>query len=231
MTGHAGRAPRPLSGLVWPPCERTFRRVFTSADGTAVNDAVHCYLAAVPASGQQELPGATRHEREQRRAAAQARTPPVPGLLPQAATDGKAVRGATRPDGTRVHLLWAFHAGQGRTLAQREVGACASAATPARPGATGRRKRSPTPSPACRRAGRTPPPGHPRPPALEHREPRALRPRRRPEGQDRQHARHLAALRNLVIGAFRKVGHANIAHARRYYARDDQRIPALYGYA
>jgi predicted transposase YbfD/YdcC len=41
----------------------------------------------------------------------------------------------------------------------------------------------------------------------------------------------LAALRNLVIGAFRKAGHANIAHARRYYARDDQRILALYGYA
>jgi predicted transposase YbfD/YdcC len=42
---------------------------------------------------------------------------------------------------------------------------------------------------------------------------------------------NLAALRNLVIGAFRKAGIANIAHARRYYARDDQRILALYGYA
>ena len=36
-----------------------------------------------------------------------------------------------------------------------------------------------------------------------------------------------AAIRNLVIGAFRSVGYANIAHARRYYGRDDQRIPAL----
>jgi hypothetical protein len=42
---------------------------------------------------------------------------------------------------------------------------------------------------------------------------------------------NLAALRNLAIGAFRKAGHANIAHARRYYARDDQRVLALYGYA
>lgn len=40
-----------------------------------------------------------------------------------------------------------------------------------------------------------------------------------------------AAIRNLAIGAFRRTGFANIAHARRYYARDDQRILALYGYA
>jgi hypothetical protein len=40
-----------------------------------------------------------------------------------------------------------------------------------------------------------------------------------------------AAIRNLTIGAFRRVGFANIAHARRYYSRDDQRILALYGYA
>lgn len=40
-----------------------------------------------------------------------------------------------------------------------------------------------------------------------------------------------AGIRNLVTGAFRKKGHANIAAARRYYGRDDQRILALYGYA
>ena len=33
-----------------------------------------------------------------------------------------------------------------------------------------------------------------------------------------------AAIRNLVTGAFRRAGFANIAHARRYYGRDDQRI-------
>lgn len=31
--------------------------------------------------------------------------------------------------------------------------------------------------------------------------------------------------------AARKAGFADIAHARRYYARDDQRILALYAYA
>lgn len=39
-----------------------------------------------------------------------------------------------------------------------------------------------------------------------------------------------AAIRNLVIGAFRRAGYASIAHARRCYGRDEQRIPALYGY-
>ena len=55
-------------------------------------------------------------------------------------------------------------------------------------------------------------------------------------GEDLQHVRAgnqpnaYAAIRNLVIGAFRRAGYANIAHARRYYGRDDQRILALYGY-
>jgi hypothetical protein len=39
-----------------------------------------------------------------------------------------------------------------------------------------------------------------------------------------------AAIRNLVTGAFRRAGFANIAHARRYYGRDERRILALYGY-
>ena len=68
----------PLTGQVRPPCERTFRRVFIKADDGAVNDAVHGYLAAVPAGQPGRLPEATRHEREQRRAAAQPRKPPVP---------------------------------------------------------------------------------------------------------------------------------------------------------
>ena len=40
-----------------------------------------------------------------------------------------------------------------------------------------------------------------------------------------------AAIRNLVTGTLRHAGYANIAHARRYYGRDDKRILALYGYA
>ena len=47
----------------------------------------------------------------------------MPGLLPQAAADGKTTRGAVRPDGSRVHLLSAFHVTEGRTMAQREMDA------------------------------------------------------------------------------------------------------------
>ena len=291
----------PLSGLVRPPCERTFRRIFSKAGGAAVNDAVHGCLAAMPQAGRDDLPEAACREREQRRAAAQALKPPVPGLLPQAAADGKAVRGATRPDGTQVRLLSAFHVGEGRTLAQREVGAktneipelapalegldltgmvitldalhaqreaarlitedhgaryvmfvkanqppsshesplssraptansatargprrekatgegsaapsapppptastgpdpprsCASAATPAQLTATGPRKEVAYAITSLPPTSPAPSPGHPRPAALEHREPGALRPRRhlprgRPESPDRQHAR------------------------------------------
>jgi hypothetical protein len=39
-----------------------------------------------------------------------------------------------------------------------------------------------------------------------------------------------ATIRNAVTGVFRRAGFANIAHARRYYGRDDQRILSLYGY-
>jgi hypothetical protein len=77
----------------------------------------------MPAAAPEELPEVARHEREQRRAAAAAREPAVPGLLPQAAADGKTARGAVRPDGSQVHLLSAFHVTEGRTMAQREVDA------------------------------------------------------------------------------------------------------------
>lgn len=40
------------------------------------------------------------------------------------------------------------------------------------------------------------------------------------------HPSAYAAIRNLAIGAFRRAGYANVAHARRYYGRDDQRILA-----
>jgi predicted transposase YbfD/YdcC len=310
----------PLTGQVRAPCERTFRRVFIKAGDGAVNDAVHGYLAAVP-------------------------KPPVPGLLPQAATDGKAMRGATRPGGGRVHLMSAFHVGEGRTLAQREVGAKTNEIPELRPTLEGldlkgmvitldalhaqqdaarlitqdhgahyimfvkanqptllaqvtaalsgtdgqfagaswseegkghgrRERRSIRTAPATGigwwpgsaqvmriRRDTGPTHGHwatkeiayaitslpgglagPRHLATHARlhwsvENRGHYVRDVTFREDAQKARtgnmpaSLAAIRNLVIGAFRKAGYANIAHARRYHARDDRRILALYGYA
>ena len=115
-----GGRPDPLTGRTWPPSTRTFRRVFGKISADAFNQALYDYLEAMPAGG---LPSAARREREQRRAAAAAREPAVPGLLPQAAADGKTARGAVRPDGSQVHLLSAYHVTEERTMAQREVDA------------------------------------------------------------------------------------------------------------
>jgi predicted transposase YbfD/YdcC len=118
-----GGRPDPLTGRVRPPSTRTFRRVFARIDADALNQALYGFLEAMPPAAPGELPQVTRHEREQRRAAAAAREPAVPGLLPHAAADGKTARGAVRPDGSQVHLLSAFHVTEGRVMAQREVGA------------------------------------------------------------------------------------------------------------
>jgi hypothetical protein len=40
-----------------------------------------------------------------------------------------------------------------------------------------------------------------------------------------------AGIRNLVTGAFREKGHANIAAVRRCYGRSDKQVLALYGYS
>ena len=118
-----GGRPDPLTGRVRPPSTRTFRRVFAKINADALNQALYGFLEAMPPAGPEELPEVTRHEREQRRAAAAARQPAVPGLLPHAAADGKTTRGAVRPDGSQVHLLSAFHVTESRTMAQREVDA------------------------------------------------------------------------------------------------------------
>ena len=53
----------PWTGTVRPPCERTFRRVFSKADAAALNDAVHGYLAAIPQASPDALPEAAQRER------------------------------------------------------------------------------------------------------------------------------------------------------------------------
>ncbi len=118
-----GGRPDPLTGRVRPPSTRTFRRVLARIDADALNQALYAILEVMPTAAAEDLPEITRHEREQRRAAATARQPAVPGLLPHAAADGKTARGAVRPDGSQVHLLSAFHVTEGRVMAQREVGA------------------------------------------------------------------------------------------------------------
>jgi len=338
-----GGRPDPLTGRVWPPSTRTFRRVFAKINADPLNQALYGFLEVMPSAAPEELPEVTRHEREQRRAAAAAREPAVPGLLPQAAADGKTARGAVRPDGSQVHLLSAYHVTGSRTMAQREVDAKTNeipgllpmleglnldgmvitadalhgqretarkiredlgahyvlfikANQPSLLGAitarlTGtdaefadttwtdqgeghgrREKRTIRTAPADgidwphaaqvlrirRDTGPTRGPWDSKeiaygitslPAALAGPRHLAIYARQHWAIENREHyVRDVtfredaqktrtgsqpnahAGIRNLVMGAFRRKGHANIAAARRYYGRDDQRILALYGY-
>ena len=323
------------------PSARTFSRVFAKIDAEAFNAAMHGYLDALDGVPARPLPQVTGHEREQRRAA---ETGPAPaGLLPQAAADGKTMRGAVRPDGSQVHLLSVFDVTAGHARAQREVDAKTNEipelehvtagldltgtvltldalhtqvetarritedehghylmiikgnqpslldavhATLAGPDSdfaastwaqhnTGhgrRERRSIRTAPATgidwphaaqlmrirRDTGPTRGPWTHKeiaygitslpadlagPRHLAHNarahwgiENREHYVRDKTFGEDQQKVRTgnqpnaFAAIRNLVTGAFRHAGYANIAHARRWHGRDDQRILALYGY-
>jgi predicted transposase YbfD/YdcC len=332
----------PWTRRIRPPGTRTFSRIFENIDAGAFNAALYGYLAVLPASPPGALPSITLHEREQRRAAAA--EPDPPGLLEQAAADGKTVRGAVRPDGSQVHLLSVLNTATGRVRAQREIDAktneipelapaiahldligtvvtldalhthtetarhlvehkhahylmiikgnqpgllnavqaalagpdtdfAATAWTQEGTGhgrherrsirtapATGiswphaaqilriRRDTGPTHGPRAHKDiayGITSLPADLASPrhlaiyarnhwAIENREHYV---RDKTFSEDLQQVRTgnqpnaYATIRNLVIGTLRHAGHANIAHARRYYGRDDQRILALYGYA
>ncbi|GAA3441924.1 transposase family protein [Planomonospora venezuelensis] len=88
----------PLTGRHLVPSERTFRRVLADLDADALDAAIAAYTADVvsglaPAPHIPQAPEPA--EREQRRAARRPRAHPAPdGLLPGAALDGKACRGA-----------------------------------------------------------------------------------------------------------------------------------------
>lgn len=106
------------------PSERTFRRVLGRLDADALDAAVGGWVADVtrglaPAPVVPVTPGPT--EREQRRAVQRAGEHPIPeGVLPAAAVDGKALRGA-RTDAGPVFLVAAIDHASGAVLGQRQV--------------------------------------------------------------------------------------------------------------
>jgi hypothetical protein len=98
------------------PSERTFRRVLGDLDSDGL-DLETCGFAADVVRGIAPVPVVPRTEgpveREERRAIQRAAEHPLPpGLLPAAAIDGKAMRGARTADGGRVfQALTQDHAG------------------------------------------------------------------------------------------------------------------------
>jgi hypothetical protein len=114
----------PLTGRFEVPSERTFRRVLADLDTDALDGAT-CGYAADVVRGTAPLPEVPRTpspvEREERRAVQRAAEHPAPpGLLPAAAADGKALRGARTEQG-RVFLVGAIGHESGVVLGQRQV--------------------------------------------------------------------------------------------------------------
>ena len=120
-----GARRNPLTGRFLVPSERTFRRVLGRLDADALDAAIGGWAAdvargAAPAPVVAATPGPP--EREQRRAAQRSVEHPAPdGLLPAAAVDGKALRGARTPEGGRVFLVAAIDHATGAVLGQRQV--------------------------------------------------------------------------------------------------------------
>lgn len=114
----------PFTGRFVVPSERTFRRVLSRLDADALDAAVGGWVGDVtrgvaPAPVVPDTPGPP--EREQRRAVQRAVEHPVPhGVLPGAAIDGKALRGA-RTDAGPVFLVGAIEHARGAVLGQRQV--------------------------------------------------------------------------------------------------------------
>ena len=120
-----GARRHPLTGRFLVPSERTFRRVLGKLDADALDAALGGWAAdvargVVSAPVVAATPGPP--EREQRRATQRSVEHPTPdGLLPAAAVDGKALRGARTPEGGRVFLVAAIDHATGAVLGQRQV--------------------------------------------------------------------------------------------------------------
>ncbi|MGN9789334.1 transposase family protein [Nonomuraea sp. ZG12] len=197
----------PFTGRFTVTSERTFRRVLARLDADALDAAISGYVAdvtrqAAPMPQIPDTPGPI--EREQRRVTQRQITHPAPeGLLPGAALDGKACRGARTAQGERIFLVGAISHEHGVILGQCQV--------------ADNRVRHHQPA---RRPGRARPAQPLRTPALGRRKSSPLVRDvtfREDNSQVRTGTapRALAGFRNLAISTARLAGRTNIAHARR----------------
>lgn len=120
-----GARRNPWRGRYVVPSERTFRRVLGGLDGDGL-DRETCGFATDVVRGRAPVPvlpdPAGPPEREQRRVAQRAVSHPAPqGLLPAAAVDGKALRGARTGGSGQVCVLGAISHDNGVVLGQRQI--------------------------------------------------------------------------------------------------------------
>ncbi|WP_188197532.1 hypothetical protein [Nonomuraea sp. SYSU D8015] len=125
MLARLGAYRDPFTGLLLVPSEKTFRQVLAGLDADALDAAISGYVADLvrreaPVPQIPDTPGPA--EREQRGTEQRQCTHPAPpGLLPGAAVDGKACRGARTADGGRVFLVGAISHDHGVVLGQCQV--------------------------------------------------------------------------------------------------------------
>jgi predicted transposase YbfD/YdcC len=126
--GRLGVPKDPFTGRRRVPDERTLRDVLARVDPAALAGAGFAYLRpliarAAAAPVRALAPGGVT-EREQRRAHQTAHHSGSGRIRRQAyAVDGKYLRGARRPDGSRAIVLSAVRHGDGVTIAAREIAA------------------------------------------------------------------------------------------------------------
>jgi predicted transposase YbfD/YdcC len=119
--GRLGCPFNPLTGRYRVPDERTLRDAYARVDPADLTAVGYGHLAALARAGSAPLTPDGVGEREQRRAH---RTTPADRPRRAAiAVDGKCLRGAKRPDGSRVFILSAVRHTDAVTLAAREIAA------------------------------------------------------------------------------------------------------------
>jgi predicted transposase YbfD/YdcC len=110
------------------PDEKTLRDAYGKVDPAELTRAGYARLAVLAQQSAAEMPSARTPEglaeREQRRAhRAAEHDPPRRARRQVFAGDGKCLRGATRPDGSKVYVFSAVRHRDALTVAAREVGA------------------------------------------------------------------------------------------------------------
>jgi predicted transposase YbfD/YdcC len=113
----------PLTGTYRPPSERTIRRTIARVDPQRVEQAAGAFIATRLAALGLGSDVPPIREREARRRSRAARSRPRVQPARCLAADGKVLRGARRPDGTRVTLLGTAEHTTGTVIAQREIDA------------------------------------------------------------------------------------------------------------
>jgi hypothetical protein len=114
------------------PDEKTLRDAYAKVDASALAAAGFARLAALAQDTRADAatPDGQPEREQRRRARRSADTPTRPRRRAAFAVDGKWLRGAKRPDGSQIYVIFAVRHHDRLTAAAREISAKSSAITP-----------------------------------------------------------------------------------------------------